>query len=66
MSIKFDDPATPADEFSYEGWGGNNPYMPVFRKDIIPPDDKIMPFEGNSFHSESFKAAYFQCIKKMA
>ena len=37
--IQFDDPATSKDEFKYEGWGGNNPYMPVFRKDIIPPDD---------------------------
>jgi glycosidase len=44
---QFDDPKTPEDEFHYEGWGGNNPWMPVFRKDIIPPDDKMMPFEGN-------------------
>ncbi|MCJ7449725.1 MAG: glycoside hydrolase family 13 protein [Bacteroidales bacterium] len=61
--IKFDDPATPADEFSYEGWGGNNPYMPVFRKDIIPPDDKIMPFEGN-LHSESLRQHIFNVSRR--
>jgi len=55
---KFDDPSTSEDEFGYEGWGGNNPYMPVFRKDIIPPDDKIMPFEGN-LHSESLRQHIF-------
>ena len=42
--IQFDDPATSEDEFKYEGWGGNNPYMPVFRKDIIPPDEKDHAF----------------------
>jgi cyclomaltodextrinase len=61
--IKFDDPATPADEFQYEGWGGNNPYMPVFRKDIIPPDDKIMPFEGN-LHSESLRQHIFNVSRR--
>ncbi len=61
--IQFDDPATPEDEFKYEGWGGNNPYMPVFRKDIIPPDNKIMPFEGN-FHSGSLKQHIFSVTKR--
>jgi cyclomaltodextrinase / maltogenic alpha-amylase / neopullulanase len=60
---QFDDPTTPADEFKYEGWGGQNPYMPVFRKDIIPPDDKIMPFEGN-FHSESLKQHIFDVTRR--
>ena len=61
--IQFDDPSTPKDEFKYEGWGGNNPYMPVFRKDIIPPDDKIMPFEGN-LHSESLKQHIFSVTRR--
>jgi glycosidase len=61
--IHYDDPATPADEFSYEGWGGNNPWMPVFRKDIIPPDDSVMPFEGN-LHSESLKQHIFTVSKR--
>lgn len=61
--IQFDDPATSADEFKYEGWGGNNPYMPVFKKDIIPPDDKIMPFEGN-LHSESLKKHIFDVTRR--
>ncbi len=61
--IQFDDPATSKDEFKYEGWGGNNPYMPVFRKDIIPPDDKIMPFEGN-LHSESLKKHIFDVSRR--
>jgi cyclomaltodextrinase / maltogenic alpha-amylase / neopullulanase len=56
--IQFRDTSTRRDAFRYEGWGGNNPYMPVFKKDIIPPDDKIMPFEGN-FHSESLKQHIF-------
>lgn len=60
---RFDDPATPSDEFMYEGWGGNNPYMPVFKKDIIPPDDKIMPFEGN-LHSESLKQHIFNVTRR--
>jgi len=61
--LQFDDPATPADEFKYEGWGGNNPYMPVFKKDIIPPDDKVMPFEGN-LHSESLKQHIFSVTRR--
>jgi len=61
--IQFDNPATSKDEFKYEGWGGNNPYMPVFRKDIIPPDDKIMPFEGN-LHSESLKKHIFDVSRR--
>lgn len=60
---QFDDPATPEDEFKYQGWGGNNPWMPVFKKDIVPPDDKIMPFEGN-FHSESLKQHIFDVSKR--
>ncbi len=56
--IQYDDPATTADEFSYEGWGGNNTYMPVFRKDIIPPDDSVMPFEEN-LHSITLKQHIF-------
>jgi cyclomaltodextrinase / maltogenic alpha-amylase / neopullulanase len=60
---QFDDPATKEDEFRYEGWGGNNPYMPVFRKDIIPPEKKVMPFEGN-FHSESLKQHIFDVTKR--
>lgn len=61
--IEFDDPKTSVDEFNYEGWGGNNPYMPVFRKDIVPPDDKVMPFEGN-LHSGSLKQHIFSVSKR--
>jgi cyclomaltodextrinase / maltogenic alpha-amylase / neopullulanase len=61
--IQYDDPATPADELTYQGWGGNNPWMPVFKKDIIPPDDKVMPFEGN-FHSETLKQHIFNVTKR--
>ena len=61
--IQFDDPATSEDELKYEGCGGNNPYMPVFRKDIIPPEDKVMPFEGN-FHSESLKQHIFNVSRR--
>jgi len=60
---EYDNPSTEKDEFSYEGWGGNNPWMPVFRKDIIPPDDKIMPFEGN-LHSESLRKHIFDVSKR--
>jgi cyclomaltodextrinase / maltogenic alpha-amylase / neopullulanase len=60
---QFDDPATPADELKYQGWGGNNPWMPVFKKDIVPPDDSVMPFEGN-FHSESLKQHIFNVSKR--
>jgi cyclomaltodextrinase / maltogenic alpha-amylase / neopullulanase len=60
---QYDDPATSADELSYQGWGGNNPWMPVFKKDIIPPDDKVMPFEGN-FHSETLKQHIFNVTKR--
>jgi cyclomaltodextrinase / maltogenic alpha-amylase / neopullulanase len=61
--IQFDDPATKEDELRYAGWGGNNPWMPVFRKDIIPPDKKTMPFEGN-LHSESLKKHIFDVTKR--
>lgn len=60
---EYDDPSTDKNEFSYEGWGGNNPWMPVFRKDIIPPDDKVMPFEGN-LHSESLRKHIFDVSKR--
>jgi glycosidase len=61
--LQYDDPATPEDEFRYEGWGGDNPWMPVFRKDIVPPDDKVMPFEGN-LHSESLKQHIFSVTRR--
>lgn len=61
--IQYDDPATSEDEFKYEGWGGNNPWMPVFKKDIIPPDDKVIPFEGN-LHSGSLKRHIFNVTKR--
>ena len=60
---QFEDPSTPGHILKYEGWGGNNPYMPVLKKDIIPPDDKIMPFEGN-FHSESLKKHIFDVTRR--
>ena len=61
--IQFGDSTKKSGGFKYEGWGGNNPYMPVFKKDIIPPDDKIMPFEGN-FHSESLKKHIFDVSRR--
>lgn len=61
--LSFDDPATPQNEFRYEGWGGGNIYMPVFKKDIIPPDDNVMPFEGN-LHSASLKKHIFDVTKR--
>jgi cyclomaltodextrinase len=59
----FDNPQTPENEFKYEGWGGGNIYMPVFKKDIIPPDDKVMPFEGN-LHSETLKKHIFDVTRR--
>jgi cyclomaltodextrinase / maltogenic alpha-amylase / neopullulanase len=59
----FDDPTTKKDEFAYEGWGGNNPWMPVFKKDIVPAGNKTMPFEGN-LHSESLKQHIFDVTKR--
>ena len=60
---QFEDPSIPGHVLKYEGWGGNNPYMPVLKKDIIPPGDKIMPFEGN-FHSESLKKHIFDVTRR--
>jgi cyclomaltodextrinase / maltogenic alpha-amylase / neopullulanase len=60
---QYDDKATTEDEFKYLGWGGNNPWMPVFKKDIIPPDDKVMPFEGN-LHSAALKQHIFDVTKR--
>jgi len=60
---KFNDPATKEDKFRYKGWGGDNPWMPVFKKDIIPPDNKVMPFEGN-FHSQSLKQHIFDVTRR--
>jgi glycosidase len=61
--LEYDNPASPENEFRYEGWGGGNIYMPVFRKDIIPEDDKEMPFEGN-LHSESLRKHIFDVTKR--
>lgn len=61
--ISYDDPSTPVNEFRYEGWGGGNIYMPVFRKDILPPDDNIMPFEGN-LHSPGLKKHIFDVTRR--
>ena len=61
--ISFDDPKTPENEFKYEGWGGGNKYMPVFKKDIVPPGNKVMPFEGN-LHSESLRQHIFNVTKR--
>jgi len=60
---KFHDKASKKDDFRYEGWGGNNPYMPVFKKDILPPGKKTMPFEGN-LHSESLKKHIFDVTRR--
>jgi glycosidase len=54
----FDDTSTAVNEFRYEGWGGGNRYMPVFKKEIIPADDNEMPFEGN-LYSESLRKHIF-------
>jgi glycosidase len=59
----FNDPENKEDKLRYEGWGGNNPYMPVLKKDIIPPENKVMPFEGN-FHSESLKQHIFNVTRR--
>jgi glycosidase len=61
--IEFDNPGTPEREFDYEGWGGGNIYMPVFRKDIVPAGDKVMPFEGN-LHSESLRKHIFDVSRR--
>ena len=61
--IQFGDSSARGNGLKYEGWGGNNPYMPVFRKDIIPPDDQIMPYEGN-IHSESLKMHIFDVTRR--
>jgi cyclomaltodextrinase len=61
--LQYDDPQTTQNEFRYEGWGGNNPWMPVFRKEIIPPDDKIMPFEGN-LYSETLREHIFNVSRR--
>ncbi|MCB9282975.1 MAG: alpha-glucosidase C-terminal domain-containing protein [Lewinellaceae bacterium] len=60
--LKYDDPATPEDEFDYEGWAGYKG-MPVFNKTIVPPDDKEMPFEGN-LASESLKQHIFNVSRR--
>ncbi len=60
---QFDNPATPENEFTYEGWGGKNPWMPVFKKDIVPPDDKVMPFEGN-LHSPELREYIFNVSRR--
>jgi len=43
----FDDPKTPGNEFSYEGWYGNK-YMPELKKtDIKTPRVNGLPYDGN-------------------
>ncbi len=58
----FDDPATPADEFSYEGWYGNA-YMPEIRKtDILTTRVNGLPYEGDM--DEGAKAHIYAVTKR--
>jgi len=58
--IKFDDPATPQDEFEYVGWAGIST-LPEMKKDIIGKHE--MPFEGN-LHSQGAKNHIFSVVKR--
>ncbi len=58
---RFDDPATPENEFEYLGWAGI-PTMPELKKDIIG-DCREMPFEGN-LHSQSAKNHIFNIARR--
>ena len=60
--LRYDDPDTPEDEFDYEGWAGFKG-MPVFEKNIYPPEDKVMPFEGN-LTSKSLKQHIFNVSRR--
>ncbi len=59
---EYDNPETPENEFEYEGWAGYK-FMPVVKKEIIPADDKQMPFEGNLV-SESLKQQIFNISQR--
>ncbi len=56
-----DDPATPEDEFKYEGWSGVS-FMPVAKK-IIEDTDGEMPYEGN-FYAEGFKEHIYAVTRR--
>ncbi len=44
---QFDDPATPADEFRYQGWLGNTTLPEIRKVDIRTPRVVGHPYEGN-------------------
>lgn len=44
--LSLDNPATPENEFEFEGWAGTKT-LAVVNKAITPEEDEEMPFEGN-------------------
>lgn len=60
--ISFDDPATPQNEFNYEGWLGNK-YLPEIKKVDITTTRKVgHPYEGNI--NEAAKQHIFAVAKR--
>lgn len=55
--VALDDPATPENEFEFEGWAGTTT-LAVVDKAITPASDEEMPFEGN-LSSPSLKEHIF-------
>jgi len=58
----FDDPATPKDEFSYQGWANLNSLPEVKKVDITTPRIHGKPYEGN-IHP-AVKAHIFNVTKR--
>lgn len=59
---KFDDPTTPENEFTYQGWYGNA-YLPELKKvDVIAPRENGLPYEGNL--QEGVKKHVFDVTKR--
>lgn len=43
----FDDPATPANEFQYDGWVGVSSLPELAKAEVVPPRVTGLPYEGN-------------------
>lgn len=59
---QFDDPATPANEFRYHGWLGNNTLPEIKKTDITTPRVVGHPYEGNI--SEAAKRHQFAVARR--
>lgn len=61
---RFDNPATPENEFDYKGWSGVN-FLAEIRETVHHPDSVVSAYEGNIYSDEA-KQHMFAVVKRWA